>query len=96
MRITNKRTGHVFYTRAHDHSSMAVASGDLVSTHFDAPATQERGASELVVVANGIPSAPVAVKVQWARNSVGAVDARRSLRGGVCWKERGHLAVVSH
>jgi len=64
VRITNQRTGHVFYSRTHDHSSMAVASGDLVSTHFDVPATQERGASELVVVANGIPSAPVAVMVK--------------------------------
>jgi hypothetical protein len=63
VRITNNRTGHVFYSRTHDHSSMAVASGDLVSTHFDVPATQERGPSELVVVANGIPSAPVAVTV---------------------------------
>ena len=63
VRITNNRTGHVFYSRTHDHSSMAVASSDLVSTHFDVPATQERGASQLVVVANGIPSAPVAVTV---------------------------------
>ncbi len=63
VRITNNRTGHVFYCRTHDHSSMAVASGALVSTHFDVPATQERGPSQLVVVANGIPSAPVAVTV---------------------------------
>jgi hypothetical protein len=53
----------VFYSRTHDHSSMAVASGDLVSTHFDVPATQERGPSQLVVVSNGIPSAAVAVTV---------------------------------
>lgn len=64
VRITNNRTGHLFYSRTHDHSSMAVASGDLVSTHFDVPAAQEPGASELVVVANGIPSAPVAVMVK--------------------------------
>jgi hypothetical protein len=63
VRITNNATGHVFYSRTHDHSSMAVASGALVSTHFDVPATQERGPSQLVVVANGIPSAPVAVTV---------------------------------
>ena len=64
VRITNNRTGHVFYSRTHDHSSMAVASADLVSTHFDVPANQERGLSELVVVTNGIPSAPVAVMVK--------------------------------
>src|SRR6266436_294724 len=63
VRITNNRTGHVFYSRTHDHSSMAVASNDLVSTHFDVPVTQEHGPSTLVVVANGIPSAPVAVTV---------------------------------
>jgi hypothetical protein len=64
VRITNNRTGHVFYSRTHGHSSMGVASADLVSTHFDVPATQEHGPSQLVVVANGIPSAPVAVMVQ--------------------------------
>ena len=63
VRITNNKTGHVFYSRTHDHSSMGVASGALVSTHFDVPATQERGPSQLVVVCNGIPSAPVAVSV---------------------------------
>jgi hypothetical protein len=63
VRITNNATGHVFYSRTHDHSSMAVASGAFVSTHFDVPANQELGPSQLVVVANGIPSAPVAVTV---------------------------------
>jgi hypothetical protein len=64
VRITNNATGHVFYSRTHDHSSMAVAFNGLVSTHFDVPATQEPGPSQLVVVANGIPSAPVAVTVE--------------------------------
>jgi hypothetical protein len=64
VRITNNATGHVFYSRTHDHSSMAVAFSGLSSTHFDVPAGQELGASELVVVANGIPSSPVAVTVK--------------------------------
>jgi hypothetical protein len=64
VRITNNATGHVFYSRTHDHSSMAVAFSGLVSTHFDVPADQELGASELVVIANGIPSTPVAIKVE--------------------------------
>jgi len=34
-----------------------------VSTNFDVPAGTETGASEIVVVANGIPSAPVSVTV---------------------------------
>jgi hypothetical protein len=63
VRITNLITGHVFYSRTHDHSSMAVASDDLVSTHFDVPANQELGISKLEVVANGIASEPVFVFV---------------------------------
>lgn len=61
VRITNLKTSHVFYSRTHDHSSMAVASDDLVSTHFDVPAVQEKGPSLLQVVANGVASAPVLV-----------------------------------
>jgi hypothetical protein len=64
VRITNLETSHVFYSRTHDHSSMAVASNELVSTHFDVPATQERGLSLLEVVANGIASDPMFVLVQ--------------------------------
>jgi hypothetical protein len=64
VRITNRATGHVFYSRTHDHSSMAVGFGGLASTHFDVPANQELGVSDLVVVANGIPSQPVTVTVQ--------------------------------
>lgn len=64
VRITNSRTGHVFYSRTHDHSSMAVASTSLVSTHFDVPRTEEPGASRLEVVVNGIPSASIQVMVQ--------------------------------
>jgi hypothetical protein len=64
VRITNVATGDVFYSRTHDHSSMAVAFNGLVSTHFDVPANQELGPSQLVVVANGIPSQPVSINVQ--------------------------------
>jgi hypothetical protein len=64
VRITNNSTGHVFYARTHDHSTMGVATGStLVSTNFDVPSGMETGASSLVVVANGIPSTPVAVTV---------------------------------
>jgi len=64
VRITNNATGHVFYTRTHDHSTMAVATGNkTVSTNFDVPSGIETGASKLEVVANGIPSQPVAVTV---------------------------------
>ncbi len=64
VRITNTSTGHVFYAKTHNHSTMAVATGSaIVSTNFDVPATMESGASTLEVVANGIPSAPVSVTV---------------------------------
>jgi hypothetical protein len=63
VRITNLISGHVQYSRTHDHSSMAVAFDDLVSTHFDVPAVQEPGISKLEVVANGVASDPVFVFV---------------------------------
>lgn len=64
VRITNSSTGHVFYARTHNHSTMGVATGSaIVSTNFDVPATMETGASTLEVVANGIPSVPVSVTV---------------------------------
>ena len=64
VRITNNATGHVFYARTHDHSTMGVATGAAtVSTHFDVSSTTETGASKLEVVANGIPSPAVAITV---------------------------------
>jgi len=64
VRITNNSTKHVFYCKTHGHSTMAVATGTtVVSTKFDVAATIETGASTLVVVANGIPSAAVAVTI---------------------------------
>ena len=64
VRITNTSTGHVFYARTHDHSTMGVATGSAtVSTNFDVPAGMETGASSLVVEANGIPSDPVSITV---------------------------------
>jgi len=64
VRITNQATGQVFYARTHDHSTMAVATGNaIVSTNFDVPAEMETGASALEVVANGIPSLSVSITV---------------------------------
>ena len=64
VRITNRATGHVFYARTHDHSTMAVAYSGLASTQYDVPAGMEPGLADLVVVANGIPSVPITVNVQ--------------------------------
>lgn len=63
VRIKNSASGHVFYTRTHGFT-VGVATGSTpVSTMFDVPAGAETGASTLVVVANGIASAPVNVTV---------------------------------
>lgn len=64
VRLTNNSTGHVFYAKTHNHSTMAVATGSaIVSTNFDVPSTMETGASTLEVVANGIPSLPANVTI---------------------------------
>jgi hypothetical protein len=64
VQIVNNGTGHVFYCKTHGHSTMGVATGGtLVSTNFDVPSDVESGASQLFVIANGIPSAPASVTV---------------------------------
>jgi hypothetical protein len=64
VRLTNNSTGHVFYARTHDHSTMGVATGTaIVSTNFDVPSNMDTGDCMLEVVANGIPSVAVAVTV---------------------------------
>jgi len=64
VRITNSATGHVFYARTYNHSSMGVATGSaIVKTHFQVPVGIELGASQLEVVANGIASNPVSVTI---------------------------------
>ena len=68
VRITNLRTGHVFYSRTHNFSSVAVASDDISWTKFDIPAAQESGLSQLQVVASGIASSPVIVLVTGAHH----------------------------
>jgi len=63
VRIRNVVTGRVFYARTHDHSFMGVASTATVTTLFDVPADTDVGASTIEVIANGIPSDPVAVTI---------------------------------
>jgi len=64
IRITSLATGNVVYCKTHNHSTMAVATGDkLVATEFDIPSPIDTGASTLEVVANGIPSAAVDITV---------------------------------
>jgi hypothetical protein len=56
VRITNISTGHVFYCRTHDHSTMAVGYNGPTYTQVDIPSNMETGASYLEVVVNGIAS----------------------------------------
>jgi hypothetical protein len=64
VRIRNNATGHIFWARTHNHSTMGIATGStIVSTKFDVPATIETGASTIRVVANGIVSAPKTITV---------------------------------
>ncbi len=91
VRIRNNATGHVFYARTHNHSQMgvqALGSADITTTQFDVPAGIELGASTLVVVTNGIPSAPLAVTIAVNRPPVAVcqnvtVPANASCQGVV-------------
>jgi hypothetical protein len=84
VRITNQVTGHVFYARTHDHSTMGVATGStIVSTNFDVPANIELGTSSLVVVANGIPSTSVSITVGTLKSTgVALVSSLNPSNGG--------------
>jgi hypothetical protein len=63
VRITNIKTGVVTYARTFNWTSVSIAPGAASSTDFTVPSTTPAGASTLVVVANGIASAPVGVTI---------------------------------
>jgi hypothetical protein len=63
VRIKNLASGHVVYARTHDHSNMSIGRGAPGATSFDVPVGAETGASEYVVIANGIASARVPTTV---------------------------------
>jgi hypothetical protein len=65
VRLSNTITGAITYCRTFNHSSMGVATGSITqSTQFRVPAGLEYGvAYQLSVVANGIASDPVNVRV---------------------------------
>jgi hypothetical protein len=64
VRLTNEETGVVTYARTANWTSVSVAPGAASSTQFTLPSSTPTGASSLVVVANGIASAPVPVTVK--------------------------------
>jgi hypothetical protein len=63
VRITNSATGVVTYARTFNWTSVSVAPGTRSSTQFSIPPGTPTGRSTLVVVANGIASAPSTVTV---------------------------------
>lgn len=64
IRITNNKTGNVFYCREFNPSTYAVQTGStIVSTNFQVPKTIDQGAGTIQVVCNGLASAPVAISV---------------------------------
>ncbi len=80
VRITNNGTGHVFYARTHNHSRMgveALGSTQTITTQFDVPSGAETGACTLVVVTNGIASAPATCNVVAGTQAV-ACEANQS------------------
>lgn len=90
VRITNNSTGHVFYAKTHNHSTMGVATGSAtVSTQFDVPSVIDGGASTLQVVANGIPSNGVAVTITGTSQSNGFVTINASPNLGTCIDDQG-------
>jgi len=68
VRLTHPATGQVAYVRSYDFSTLGVATGtaaphDLHSCRIDIPSYLAVGHWNLVVIANGIPSDPVAVHI---------------------------------
>jgi len=64
VRITNSGTGVVTYARTSNWTSVSIAPGAASSTDFTVPNSTPVGASILVVIANGIASAPVPVTIR--------------------------------
>ena len=63
VRITNSATGVVTYARTSDWTSVSVAPGTRSSTQFTLPPGTPKGPGTLVVIANGIASAPRTITV---------------------------------
>ncbi len=74
VRITNNSTGHVFYAKTSGFSNLSIAPNNASTASFKLPSSIETGASQLVVIANGIPSASVAVNVGTTTNETLSVS----------------------
>lgn len=64
IRITNNATGHVFYCKEFNPSTMGICTGSqIVSTNFTVPLTIESGPSTIQVVTNGVASQAVDIAI---------------------------------
>jgi hypothetical protein len=64
VRLHYTASGHVFYCRTFNHSTLNENTGTVIhSTQFVVPAGAELGSADITVVANGIASDPVHVTV---------------------------------
>jgi hypothetical protein len=64
VRLRNK-AGEATYCRTFDHSTMGVATGNVIHhTHFEVPDHLPHGEYRLVVIANGIASHPIDVHIE--------------------------------
>ena len=63
VRITSTATGHVFYARTFAHSNRSISASETGTTSFTVPAATPLGAAQIQLVANGIPSAAVAITI---------------------------------
>ncbi|MEO6776535.1 MAG: hypothetical protein ABI467_26555 [Kofleriaceae bacterium] len=64
IKVTNTTTLHAKYCRTYAHSDRSISPDEVGTTTLDIPAGLEPGLSQLVVIANGISSAPMTVNVK--------------------------------
>ena len=65
VKIRSDVDGKEYYCRTFDHATMGIATGNaIVSTHFKVPFNVPHGKADLVVIANGIASEPVDVRIR--------------------------------
>lgn len=63
VQVTNRAIHTSVYLRTHDFSSLGIAPGNTSTAIVDLPAHLTPGAYDLIVIANGIPSAAVSVTI---------------------------------
>ena len=63
IRLTHRATGHVSFARSHDATSFTIKPTAKVATRFDIPPMADLGITDLEIIANGVASAKVAVRI---------------------------------